>query len=563
MLPSTTVGIINSKWTEERQDWYLNGLEFVCIRKLEHGRQSVAGPFKLVRKEGKFVILEAADKSHFSHPRFMKKTSTERTEFSSPAAWSGAESVFAKKTIVLVRVTTLKRQAIMKQKTIPETIADPSKIAETTMDPSKKPPAQKPNESAAAPSKDKVKLKAKESAPGQSKPTRKPRTVAAKDLDLSITVGIAGEDVSGETFDKLAQFINKNPKMGIISFERGDAHLLLHIQGMISIKSSSTRMVKAQIRQAIGWEDDGPLGGSICIKSLRDKGLHTIVGIIGYCLKDEKEEHFRFFQKNITDKQMEEGKRMHSIYGASAIKNRLQLTPTSILTRALQFWKYRAKSPISTTFRKCIREMISCGQYIPALKWISMPTQSPDLTIKRAEKLWTSCIAPETITIKDIDEIFFGYRRPERYARFTHPTEMMLADAIHGRKFDSDGVEYHTDDDEPTADPNIAPKPPPDTEDEPTAQVTIKPGDMKPEPDTSMYEGFNEDKGGDDDCQEIVDMDAPGVVKEGEDPNEVAKGLVESGYPVLMRVTKKQFIELNERDIPGLNGGPLAYISLH
>ncbi|KAL3680423.1 hypothetical protein R1sor_023379 [Riccia sorocarpa] len=86
---------------------------------------------------------------------------------------------------------------------------------------------------------------------------------------------------------------------------------------------------------------------------------------------------------------------------------------------------------------------------------------------------------------------------------------------------------------------------------------------VKPEPDTSMYEGFNEDKGGDDDCQEIVDMDAPGVVKEGEDPNEVAKGLVESGYPVLMRVTKKQFMELNERDIPGLNCGPPANISLH
>ncbi|KAL3691585.1 hypothetical protein R1sor_005236 [Riccia sorocarpa] len=111
----------------------------------------------------------------------------------------------------------------------------------------------------AGPSKEKLKLKANESAAGPSKPTRKPRTVTAKDLDLSITVGKAGEDVSGETFDKLADFIDKNAKMGIISFERGDDHLLLHIQGMISIKSSSTRMVNAQIRQAIGWEDDGPL----------------------------------------------------------------------------------------------------------------------------------------------------------------------------------------------------------------------------------------------------------------------------------------------------------------
>ncbi|KAL3677316.1 hypothetical protein R1sor_027264 [Riccia sorocarpa] len=34
------------------------------------------------------------------------------------------------------------------------------------------------------------------------KPSRKPRTVPLKDLDVSITVGISGEDVKGETFDK-------------------------------------------------------------------------------------------------------------------------------------------------------------------------------------------------------------------------------------------------------------------------------------------------------------------------------------------------------------------------
>ncbi|KAL3680963.1 hypothetical protein R1sor_023919 [Riccia sorocarpa] len=334
-----------------------------------------------------------------------------------------------------VRVTTLKRQARMKQKTIRETMADPSKIAEMMTDPSNKPPAQKANQAAAGPSKDKLKLKAKESAAGLSKPTRKPRTVAPNDLDLSITVGIAGEDVSRETFDKLAQFIDKNTKMGIIAFETGDAHLLLHIQGMISIKSSSTRMVKAQIRQAIGWEDDGPLGGSICIKYLRDKGLHTTVSIIGYCLKDEKEEHLRFFQKNITDKQMEEGKRMHSIYGASAIKNRLQLTPTIY------------KHPHQGT---SIQEV----QLTPTI--YKHPHQGTSIQEVQGQESDLNYIQEMYTGDDKLRTVYPGPqmdKRPERYARFTHPTEMMLADAIHGRKFDSDGVEYHTDDDEPTTDP--------------------------------------------------------------------------------------------------------------
>ncbi|KAL3696750.1 hypothetical protein R1sor_010826 [Riccia sorocarpa] len=43
---------------------------------------------------------------------------------------------------------------------------------------------------------------------------RKPRTVPPKDLDVSITVGIAGEDVIGETYDRLALFIQEKAKMG-------------------------------------------------------------------------------------------------------------------------------------------------------------------------------------------------------------------------------------------------------------------------------------------------------------------------------------------------------------
>ncbi|KAL3685572.1 hypothetical protein R1sor_003594 [Riccia sorocarpa] len=182
----------------------------------------------------------------------------------------------------------------------PRNIKQEARLKQTTID--KMPPPKLP-----------AKLK------GTAKPptVRKPRTVTPKELDISLTVGIPGQDVSNETFDKLAAFIEENARMGMICFERGDAHLLLHIQGMLCIKSSSTRMLKQQIRKAIGWADEGPVGGCICVKSLKDKGLHMIVGIIGYCLKDEKEAHFRMFQKNVAQAQMEEGRRMHWIHGAS------------------------------------------------------------------------------------------------------------------------------------------------------------------------------------------------------------------------------------------------------
>ncbi|KAL2635354.1 hypothetical protein R1flu_006833 [Riccia fluitans] len=94
--------------------------------------------------------------------------------------------------------------------------------------------------------------------------------------------------------------------MGVLALERGDAFLQLHVQGMMSLKTSSTRSLKAEIKSWIGWDYHGLIGGSICIKSLRNRGLHTVIGLIGYCLKDEGLDHFRFYSKNVSDEQKDE-----------------------------------------------------------------------------------------------------------------------------------------------------------------------------------------------------------------------------------------------------------------
>ncbi|KAL3690310.1 hypothetical protein R1sor_016619 [Riccia sorocarpa] len=345
-----SVGVINRSWSSERIDWFVTGIQFATLRRLERGHSKHCGPFKVNRREGVFVILETVDGLEFCHLVFLKKTSDHSTTYMPTAAlvWS-RECLCLKNEDELIDDYCFCTAILQRQ-----------------------------------------------------------FCLVCPSVHLRVTARQAvAEEAAVDT-------------------------------GMISIKSSSVRMLKQEIRKAIGWLEDGPLGGSICIKSLRDKGLHTIVGIIGYCLKDEKEEHFRMFQKNVTDRQMEEGRRMHGIYGASEFKNRLQLTPMNVLTCALQFRKYRAKSPVSTSFRKCLRQMIHSGQYIPALKWTSMPTLSPHKTIKRTEKLWTACVSPETITMNDIDEIFFGYRRKPRYWNFSHPTEHMIADVRSGRKTGDD-----------------------------------------------------------------------------------------------------------------------------
>ncbi|KAL2649806.1 hypothetical protein R1flu_017934 [Riccia fluitans] len=245
----------------------------------------------------------------------------------------------------------------------------------------------------------------------QTKAAKKPRRVPEKMFDVSLTIGIPGENVDEKLFNLLVNWLEYRAEMAVLGLERGDAFLQLHLQGMMRVKTSSTRILKREIKDVIGWESNPPVGGSVCLKSLREKGLHTVIGLVGYCLKDEGAAHFKFYSKNITEEQKAEGRRMHSIYGASEYKHKLELTPSNILGRALQFQKYRVKNPLSITFRRCIAEMLRSGQYIPAFRSLT----SAKISRLRAERIWRACTTPDSVEVADVETIIFGLETPARY----------------------------------------------------------------------------------------------------------------------------------------------------
>ncbi|KAL3691406.1 hypothetical protein R1sor_005057 [Riccia sorocarpa] len=269
---------------------------------------------------------------------------------------------------------------------------------------------------------------------------RKPRRVPEKMFDMSLTISIPGTDIKGETFDVLVNFLEERAEMGVLVLERGDSHLQLHIQGLLRISTSSTRALKTEIRDRIGWQEAGPLGGSICVKSLKYKGLHTVIGIIGYCLKDEGEEHFRFHSKNVSEAQKEEGKRVHAIYGASEYKNRLELTPVNVLGRALQFRRYRVKNPVTITCIRCVREMFYSGHYMPGFRWLTSAKVSP----LRAERIWRACTNPQSVEVADCRNILFGIDTPARYfepetaIKTEFDTDADLDDEMHENELPAD-----------------------------------------------------------------------------------------------------------------------------
>ncbi|KAL3689462.1 hypothetical protein R1sor_015771 [Riccia sorocarpa] len=243
-------------------------------------------------------------------------------------------------------------------------------------------------------------------------------------LQVSITMGIVGEDICTETFDALQVFIEKRAAVGLIALERGDATLQLHFQGVMAVESTSARQIKSDLHVAIGWDRCCPVGGSICVKLLTNKGVHTLVGMVRYCMKDQQELHFRMYCKNVSEKQMDEGRQRYLIFGACNYKNRVELSPYNLLTRAMQFRRYRARNPLSISFRSCLRQMLLSGQYYPGLRWLLSPKMSQD----RAESVWRLATAPESTTLRDIDETFYGIKPSERYHTI-HPMESILQHA--------------------------------------------------------------------------------------------------------------------------------------
>ncbi|KAL2608769.1 hypothetical protein R1flu_027342 [Riccia fluitans] len=69
--------------------------------------------------------------------------------------------------------------------------------------------------------------------------------------------------------------------------------------------------------------------------------------------------------------------------------------------------------------------MICSGQYVPSLRWLLMP----GISTERAKRLRKRAIAPESGTLGDIEFVFFGAARTERYASYKHPADIMLQEA--------------------------------------------------------------------------------------------------------------------------------------
>lgn len=99
----------------------------------------------------------------------------------------------------------------------------------------------------------------------------------------------------------------------------------------------------------LGWDERPPMGRVVASKRLRDEGLHTFLGMVGYCTKDSKEKHFELVHRNVIADDMNEGKMKHVEFEKVGLNNHVSLSHSNILQSAHQHALLRMRKHLGAT----------------------------------------------------------------------------------------------------------------------------------------------------------------------------------------------------------------------
>ena len=116
--------------------------------------------------------------------------------------------------------------------------------------------------------------------------------------ELSVTIARKRGNVERGEAERLSAWLDGNDRVDAYCFgvERGGTVFQKHIQMVIRVTTTSPKMFKSHLRSAMGWNGEQDRSGvSICVRTLKYEKVHTWVGMLGYCTKDDGEEGFALF----------------------------------------------------------------------------------------------------------------------------------------------------------------------------------------------------------------------------------------------------------------------------
>jgi len=146
------------------------------------------------------------------------------------------------------------------------------------------------------------------------------------------------------------------------------------------------------------------------VKLLNGSGLHTKLGMIGYCRKNHKAPNFNSWAKNVTEEMQKKGDDLYLVLGKGDLKGRCELTENNIMSKADMFRRFKMKRGFPS-FMATVLRMMRSGRYFFSTRFV---IESRGLSEPRLESLWRTIILPKNVVQGDITNILF----PSENTRF-------------------------------------------------------------------------------------------------------------------------------------------------
>ena len=200
--------------------------------------------------------------------------------------------------------------------------------------------------------------------------------------------------------------------------EKGGTLQHLHLQGVVEAMVIGTDALRRHLKSALGWDDrrlPAELKGKthICIRTLRNTGLHTWHGMLGYCSKDAEEVHFQQFMVGVSEEDLALGKEQYALHGNKDKNNTVQLTPYTLIERAAQWAKVKMQRTSGISLHQAVVSMIQSGKFRFGGGFTS--SKSGQYTYSRAAAVWKAAMNPADFSLDDAYQVLYEDPPAARY----------------------------------------------------------------------------------------------------------------------------------------------------
>lgn len=146
----------------------------------------------------------------------------------------------------------------------------------------------------------------------------------------------------------------------------------------------------------------------VYVKELKNKGIHTWRGMLGYVSKDIAEQWYTTYDKGIRESDLREGKRLYSIFGR-ANPQQVCIFKQNILKFMHQHWacwlRGRVLAPESVLLK-----MTHTGMFTMHPHWWCSSTGGVGALRSKMRTAWLMTIAPCVSTMANVSDIFLDHR---------------------------------------------------------------------------------------------------------------------------------------------------------